>query len=708
MDHPSKGHSNFRRAMKQARSILLASCFLLLAGCTLPFLHWNTGPAPLPNTPNYSSLPFDTPTAILSPSQLPTETLTPTITRDRGWIPSPTLRPTYSPFEWTCVDDGSPDPCHRVFRDISMLPSGEGWVVGERGVILYGNGDGWTRTDSPVDLTLRRVFTLAPNDAWAVADEAYPIGPGELRTRSRMLHWNGSVWTTFSNPESLGFIVDLSFVSAKIAWGIVFSDEGSGPVYRLIRWDGTSWSLAEQAPALAAIQMISADDGWAVGALGTLLHWDGKGWSAVESPTDTDLDELAFSSAEDGWAAGNQGVILRYALGTWWVYSSLAPNPRRMAIDPDGEDGWMFGSWTRGDLVLRWDTKDWNRFNGTVPDGEVLSLDMPSAGDAWAAGWIPGISRAGMIWHWNGASWKREFGNVPLPFQAVSFLSGNDVWGVGDGGLLAHWDGTGWREADSPTSETLNAVAMLPSGDGWAAGEGGQVLRWDGSDWSVELPYKDRGPGTNGLYYRFNALAFPSADDGWVAGSVEGGDFSQPWISHWDGEEWTDVGLFDKKPPCKCSLYAMHFSSADDGWAVGGGDQTLILHWDGTAWKTATWPDAYRLLAVDGIAADDIWAAGVAENTDTSSNPGLIFHWDGKVWASYPVPAGTTWMDTIYMNSADDGWMAGSGLLHWTGRAWETVASPVEGVIVTLARSPDGTLWAVTDTGAVLKLGGSG
>jgi hypothetical protein len=694
--------------MNRTARILQAGCLLLLAGCALPFFNRTAGPAPLPNTPNYSRLSFDTPTLILSPSPFPTETPTATITRDRGWIPSPTLRPTYSPFEWTCVDDGSPDACHRVVRDISMLPSGEGWAVGERGVILHRNGDEWTRTDSPVDLTLRRVFALASNDAWALADENYPIGPGEVRTRTRLLHWNGSVWTTFSNPESLGFIVDLSFVSTKIAGGIAFLDDGSGPVYHLIQWNGINWSLAAGAPALAAIRMIAADDGWAVGAAGAILHWDGKTWTAVESPTDMDLDEVIFTSADSGWAAGNGGVILRYALGDWYMYSSLAPHPRRMALDPDGEDGWILGSWQLGDVVLRWDTKDWVRFYGTVPDGEVLALVMPSAGDAWAAGWIPGQSRAGMIWRWDGSRWRREFGNVPLPVQSAAFLTAADAWGAGEDGLLAHWDGTSWSQADSPTSQTLNAVAMLTSDDGWAAGEGGQMLHWNGAKWSVELPFKARGPGTNSLFIRFNALAFSSSNDGWVAGSVEGGDFSQPWISHWDGNEWTDVGLFEKTPPCKCSIHALYFSSPDDGWAVGGGENTLILHWDGSSWTTQTWPDAYRLLAIGGTAADDLWAAGVAENTDTATNPGLIFHWDGKVWTSYPVPAGTAWMDTIYMNSKDDGWMAGSGLLHWTGGAWQTVASPVEGVIVKLARTPDGTLWAVTDTGSVLRLGVSG
>ena len=350
--------------MNRTVRILQASCFLLLAGCTFPFLRGNAGPAPLPNTPNFSSLAFDTPTAILSPSPFPTETLTPTITRNRGWIPSATPRPTYSPFAWTCVDDGSPDPCHRVFRDISVLPSGEGWVVGEGGVFLHTSGDGWALETSPVDLTLRRVFTLAADDAWAVADESYPLGPGQSGVQSRLLHWNGSVWTTFFIGRSARVHRRSLFRQRETRMGNSSTDDGSGPVYHFIRWDGTEWSTVQDAPALAALQMISADDGWAVGAAGALMHWDGGNWSAVDSPTGLDLDEVAFTSSDSGWAASEQGVILRYALGQWWTYSSLAPNPRRMTLDPDGDDGWMFGSWTRGDIVLRWDTKDWNPFAG--------------------------------------------------------------------------------------------------------------------------------------------------------------------------------------------------------------------------------------------------------------------------------------------------------------------------------------------------------
>jgi hypothetical protein len=679
--------------------------FLMLAGCTIPFLNGTGQPAPIPRTPDYSGLTFDTPTSIRTPSPLPSETITPTATRNLGWMPSPTLEPTYSPFQWGCVPDGSPDPCHHVLLDVAMLPSGEGWAVGERGLILQRHAGSWRTSPSPVESDIRRVFVIAANDAWALSDESFAVAPGELRYRSRLLHWDGAAWSVFSNPTRMGHIVDLSFLTERYGWGIVSEDEGLEPVFYLIRWNGREWSTINRTPALRAIQMISPSMGWAVGDDGVILRWNGAVWRAIESPTETDLDGLVFTSNVSGWVYGTGGVILRYAHGEWWTYSSMAPSPRQMVMDPEGEDGWVLGSWQRGDIVLRWDGKDWVTFYGGGPDGEVLALDYPVLGEAWAAGWIPGRSRAGMLWHWDGGAWNREIEKVPLPIQSAAFLPDGGAWGVGEDGLLVKWDRTEWMAANGPTGQTLNAVAFLSAADGWAAGEGGQILRWDGSDWSVAMPYVARGPGTNALYARFHALALAGPDDGWAAGGLEGGDFSQPWIMHWDGGEWSAVGLFAQKPPCRCSLYGMYFPSADDGWAVGGGEQTLIMHWDGSEWTYQTWPDAYRLLAVHGVSADDIWAAGIAENISSAINPGVILHWDGSEWTAYPFPHGVAWMDSIYMLAPDDGWMAGNGLLHWNGSEWGMAPSPVNGVIISLDRTADGTLWAVTDTGSVLRLG---
>ena len=71
--------------------------------------------------------------------------------------------------------------------------------------------------------------------------------------------------------------------------------------------------------ALHAIDLVSPDDGWAVGQEGVILHWDGHAWSQVVSPvTATRLHDVDMVSPTDGWAVGDYpGIILRWD-GVHW------------------------------------------------------------------------------------------------------------------------------------------------------------------------------------------------------------------------------------------------------------------------------------------------------------------------------------------------------------------------------------------------------
>jgi hypothetical protein len=677
----------------------------MLAGCTIPFLHPGGGPVPLPGTPDLGGLAFVSSTPIGTPSPLPTATPSPTRTPHRGdsTILSPT--PTYNPYHWACADDGSPDPCHRVFRDIAMLSDGGGWIVGERGVILRREEETWAAVASPVDLTLRFVRIAGVGEAWAVGDGVVTVAPDGEQARNVFLRWEGSRWTVFDNPIPFERVIDLSFVSAKCGWGIAAEESGGVRFTFLIRWDGSSWEPDLRTGGLNAVWMLSSMDGWAVGDGGLILHWDGVRWMAVDSPVSRDLDGIVFSDDVTGWITSREGVILRYGAGEWLVYSGQAPSPRRMVLDPDG-NGWMFGSWHRGDVTLDWYDKEWEVFKGTVPDGEVLGLSSAEPLDFWAVGWVPGRSRSGMIWRWTSDGWVREIKAGPVPIRAAAFPAADDGWAVGDDGLTMHWDGSGWTEIPSPTFQTLNAAAFRSADDGWAAGEGGQILHWTGAEWSLVREFRWRTYGYGGFFQRIDALAFPSAAEGWAAGGVDGGGTQRPWILRWDGAEWTETELYggNEQSPCGCSLNAMDFLDADDGWAVGGGEKALMMHWNGSAWTASTGPDSFRLLAVRMLTRNDVWAAGVGEKVGDEPARSLVLHYNGWGWNSVPLPAGPSWLDSIRFTSLNDGWMAGDGLLHWNGTSWGAAASPVESVIVTLTQTESGALRAVTDTGTVLEL----
>ena len=148
------------------------------------------------------------------------------------------------------------------------------------------------------------------------------------------------------------------------------------------------------------------------------------------------------------------------------------------------------------------------------------------------------------------------------------------------------------------------------------------------------------------------------------------------------------------------SLAGVGGSSATDVWAAGfytgtnGIAQTLIEHWNGTAWSlsnSANQGTADNYL--QGVAAFDgsnAWAVGYYKNGANFST--LIEHWNGTNWQVVPSPNGGTGDNFLYgvaVVSAADAWAVGLNnanaltyrpiVLHWTGGAWNTVSVPTPG-----------------------------
>jgi hypothetical protein len=685
-------------------AVLPMAAFAFLAGCsaTGPI---NGSPQPIFATADYGGASFETRAPFPSPSPSPTgtPTIAPATTLLVLRTPTPAPSPTFSPFEWACMEDGSPDPCHRALLDVSMRTVDDGWIVGERGIILRWDGAHLVRMKSPDDITLRRVVSLRGDDAWAVGDHSVWSMVNGMVWESELLRWNGSVWSVFPAPKPFGSIVDLSFSSETNGWAIVAEGSSENPDYSFYRWDGKAWARFSDAPTLNGIAINAPDDGWAVGKHGVILHWDGTQWAPAESPTDKDLDKVSFFEKDSGWAASRQGVIIKFIGGKWWEYSTLAPAPRAIALDPNG-GGWMLGLWQSGDVMLFWNGSDWVKYLGAFPDGEVTSIASPAPGKAWAVGWIPGRSRTGMVWHWTSRGWVRALSMRALPIRAAEIMGDNAIWAVGDNGITDFWDGASWTEIDNPTTQSLSAVRFLSPTNGWAAGEGGQIMHWDGNFWSITEPFQWRSLVDDGKYPHISDIAFPSANNGWAAGRKDGGGLLSPLLLHWDGKTWRETDLGEATLTCQCELNALHFFSAEDGWAVGGGEKALFAHWDGARWTLSTGPDNVRLLTVRGVSANDVWAAGIRTAGGSSPYPGAIMHFDGSVWSDIGAPASANWLDAMWFASSTEGWLAGDDILHWNGVFWGTVLAPIDNRIVAISRTPQGFLLAVTDNGVVLRL----
>jgi hypothetical protein len=115
----------------------------------------------------------------------------------------------------------------------------------------------------------------------------------------------------------------------------------------------------------------------------------------------------------------------------------------------------------------------------------------------------------------------------------------------------------------------------------------------------------------------------------------------------------------------------------------------------------------YIFNAVDGTAANDVWAVGTSRNNSRSNT--LAMHWDGAQWVVMPTPNGNlngdNELNAIAAIAPNDVWAVGyyfdnfaTGLdrtliLHWNGTQWTTAPSAnVEGV--------DNRLYAVSQVSA--------
>ncbi|MGH2510739.1 MAG: hypothetical protein ACRDHZ_25510, partial [Ktedonobacteraceae bacterium] len=297
--------------------------------------------------------------------------------------------------------------------------------------------------------------------------------------------------------------------------------------------------------------------------------------------------------------------------------------------------------------------------------------------------------------------------------SSASIISANDAWTVGYTGdnetFIEHWDGTSWQVVPSDLGDTLTnnhllSVVAVSAHDVWAAGYFWHnsasgitpmfktlVEHWDGTSWQV-VP-SPNVPGGNETLVK---LAVVSKNDIWAVGSsTEVDHLPKPLLEHWNGTSWNIVSLQGSATSIVGLLNDVVALSAHDIWAVGLGrnaeeqvSYSLVMHWDGSQWRSEPAPPASEVRELDSISAistQDLWSTGFDLNGHA-----LIEHWDGQKWQRVVLPA--PWAEAnvrfgITVVSAKDMWALGSSqgsdlvshllILHWNGTSWQEVPAPV-------------------------------
>lgn len=523
------------------------------------------------------------------------------------------------------------------------------WAVGQRGVILHGDGATWTLSPSGVLRALRGVWGRAANDVWAV---------GEGGT---IVHWDGARWST----QTSGVTEDLYAVWGNTAevWAV-----GDGTI---LRWDGTAWKPRNctgtgSSQTFHAVWGSSPNDVFAVGTgAGYYCHFNGTAWASEYAPQiQNTLNGLFGIDAKNLWAVGDAGEIDKWN-GTGWTRITTGMTGTLSGIWGSSDKNiWAVGE---GGLSVLWNGSSWSVVVPQSASPNLQAVWGSSDKDVWAVG------ARGTLRRWTGAPpWNDAAPGVRTNLLAVWGSSETNTYAVGEGGTLVRWDGTKWSSVDCKLTGKIAAVHGSSDKDVWVGDDGGQLSHWNGTAWTTaSLP--GASPVT-GLY-----VAAP--DSAWALGGYID-------IFKWDGTRWA------LQQNLTWVQYALWGSSDKDIWTVGSSSRGY--HFDGSTWSSFSAPGAATLFAIYGVDSKNVWAAGAG---------GTILRWDGSAWGSAIVGNDPNIIYRGLWGSATNRVFAvgSSGSVNrWDGVSWNASIIAQGDLRAVYGVGPD-KLVTVGDSGAILR-----
>jgi hypothetical protein len=482
--------------------------------------------------------------------------------------------------------------------------------------------------------------------------------------------WNGA-WTTLGTGLG-GAATALAIYGSNVYVVGHFGTAGGNPANNIAVWNGAAW-----APLGAGIDddpnsiIVTSSDIYVGGSFtipaSHIARWDGSAWQSLGSGTDATVATLGINGGDlyVGGTFGKAGGKRSAYVGVWYPQGQPTQTPTATTtITPiSSPSPSPTPSSTPGCGIA------WNIVSSPNPGSIYNELDgvaVVSANDVWAVGtYYDGTAFQTLAEHWNGTAWvivaTPNAGSSNSALLSVTAVSANDVWAVGyyfgnsiiDQTLIQHWDGIAWTNAPSPfggfSYNELDGIVAVSANDVWAVGSyydgvGAYrtgVAHWNGTAWSI-VPSPNAGSVYNELY----GVAVVSANDVWAVGSYGDSLYTfQTLLEHWNGTAWSivpspNVGSGPNE------LKGVAVVSTNDVWAVGNyyngaTYQTLLEHWNGTTWSIVPSPnvgsDHNKLDGIAAVSANDVWAVGYYDS-GTIAHDTLVEHWNGTSWVVVPSP----------------------------------------------------------------------
>lgn len=280
-------------------------------------------------------------------------------------------------------------------------------------------------------------------------------------------------------------VFSIAMVSADEGWAV-----GAENHYRtqgmLAHYQNGQWkpaSLPATTPGLFSVFMLSASEGWAVGYEGAILHYQSGRWSRVSSPVTAALYSVFMLSPDEGWAGGDAG-LLHYQSGVWQVAQSQGSSQVRSIFMLSATEGWAVGL---GGVILHDTDGQWQVVQPLQSGyANLTSVAFASPDEGWAVGY------GGIILRYQAGAWgvARAAANG-VNLSAVALVSPTEGWAVGSTyingggqtGAIFHYSQGQWTQIASPTHSTWNTLAMVSADNGWTGGSQGTLLQYEDGKW---------------------------------------------------------------------------------------------------------------------------------------------------------------------------------------------------------------------------------
>ncbi|MBB2911130.1 hypothetical protein FHS43_002395 [Streptosporangium becharense] len=265
------------------------------------------------------------------------------------------------------------------------------------------------------------VAATGPRDVWAVG---YQDSAEDREGTPAAVRWDGNRWREVTPPAAdVHHLEGVSAAGPNDVWVV-----GNGLGAFAARWDGREWTAHSPFGVAQDYRMADVATGggsaWfaANGPSGAVvLEWRGGRFHNVLS-TGGDLEAITVKEGHV-WAVGtseNRTPLVWHGTGGVWESARTPPVPggrldRVWQISPSNV--WAVGRITvepGGDaarpLVMRWDGGDWTVVEVPVARGALHGVTAFGPRDLWISGVDADHSGQALFLHFDGATWRREYG----------------------------------------------------------------------------------------------------------------------------------------------------------------------------------------------------------------------------------------------------------------------------------------------------------